>query len=389
MRTPLVIVVALVASACAHVAQPIRVGTSGDYPPFSKDGVGFDIAIAERLTKDLGRKIVWVPFDWPSLRESVEQGAFDVAMGGITWRPDRATDGYMTRAVAVTGPCVVGSSDPDRVAVNRGGILETWTRATYSDAIVVTTDDNLSLPQLLASDHADAFVTDSLEVEHLREKDDSVECAPPTDRKVYWVTDTTDDDLGPRIDEWLRDNEAVVAELRTQYLGTPSGWTSSDHLADLLARRLAFMPSVGAWKREHSVPIEDLEREAKVLGAASAHAAAKGLDAARAEEFFVLQIDLAKRVQRRSATTSASLGIDQVRPVLIALGARIVDALAALRDSGERFDRSAMSLLEPYLRADELDDLADRIDALIAPHAGADAELNEEGPPDKSRRPPL
>lgn len=356
---------ALVVGACAHANPPIRIGTSGDYPPFSKHGEGFDVALAEQLADDLGRQIEWVPFRWPTLAESVEGNEFDVAMSGITWRPERAVTGYMTRAVAASGPCVVGAANPARIAVNRGGILEAWTRSNYPSARVVTTDDNLSLPQILAAGEADAFVTDSVEVGHLGESDASVQCEPPTDRKVYWVTNASAETLGPRIDTWLDENESVVAALHAAYLG-PYHFTDSDHLADLIARRMAFMPAVAAWKKERGLPIEDLERERKVLAAAKSSAIAKGFDAEQAEAFFALQIALAKAVQRRSTNQSSSLRLGQIRPVLITLGTRIVNALAALRDSGQPFDRQALYLLEPYLDAEEIDALGDRIDALTA-----------------------
>ncbi|MEM8607850.1 MAG: transporter substrate-binding domain-containing protein [Myxococcota bacterium] len=355
-------------SGCAHAGDPIRIGTSGDYPPFSADGDGFDVAVAVRLAEDLGRPIEWVPFRWPTLGESVAGGEFDVAMSGVTWRPERAVSGYMTRAVAASGPCVVGDAAPVRVAVNRGGILEAWTREAFPDAQVVTTDENLSLPNLLASGSADAFVTDSVEVDHLREGTTAVRCEPAIDRKVYWVTET-EGPLGLRIDAWLADNEETLEHLRTEYFGHPHPRSASDHLADLLARRLAFMPDVAAWKRQRGIPIEDRSRETKVLAAAKEAAAAAGLDAVRAESFFALQIELAKRIQRRALDENDETGpleLDRIRPVLITIGDRIVGALAELHDSNRPFDRSTLFVLEPYLRRDEIEALADRIDALVA-----------------------
>ena len=68
----------------------LRVGTSGDYAPFSLDGRGFDVDVADALAKHLGMRVEWVHFRWPELRSMIDAGRFDVAMSGVTWRPDRA-----------------------------------------------------------------------------------------------------------------------------------------------------------------------------------------------------------------------------------------------------------------------------------------------------------
>ena len=98
----------------------LRVGTSGDYAPFSTRNeagatVGFDAELAEQLANDLGVSLRWVPFRWPELARQLAAGEFDVAMGGVTWQPARAVSGYMTRAVArgghrVLNPAVVAGA---------------------------------------------------------------------------------------------------------------------------------------------------------------------------------------------------------------------------------------------------------------------------------------
>ena len=45
----------------------LRVGTSGDYVPFSSDGEGFDVEVAALLARELGARVEWVPFRWPEL----------------------------------------------------------------------------------------------------------------------------------------------------------------------------------------------------------------------------------------------------------------------------------------------------------------------------------
>src|SRR5882724_3538783 len=62
----------LVYSCALPTAKPVlRVGTSGDYPPFSIDGRGFDVDVARELGRSLGVRIEWVRFRWPDLAAAI------------------------------------------------------------------------------------------------------------------------------------------------------------------------------------------------------------------------------------------------------------------------------------------------------------------------------
>ncbi|MCY4030250.1 MAG: transporter substrate-binding domain-containing protein, partial [Acidobacteria bacterium] len=223
---------AATAPATAPDKPVLRVGTSGDYPPFSvgeeSARQGFDIAVARRLASDLGYGLEFRSFDWPDLSGAVAAADFDLAMSGVTWRPGRAAVGWMSRAVAAGGPCVVSSTAapdwPRRVAVNRGGILERWARERFGSGEggpveVVAVDDNLSLPGRLERNEVDAFVTDSFEVEHFGRDGWRRDCEPPLDRKVFWVAPHRADDLGPAVDRWIQRNESWLEGRREEWFG--------------------------------------------------------------------------------------------------------------------------------------------------------------------------
>ena len=326
-------------SADTPAVRILRVGTSGDYAPFSLAGEGFDVEIARRFAADGGYRIEWVPFRWPDLTRSVEEGRFDVAMSGVTWRPDRAVHGFMTRAVAVGGPCVLGDPDGRRVAVNRGGILERWARAELADRELRAVDDNRALPGLLAAGEVEAVVTDSFELPSFRRQLEqrggvatTERCERPSDRKVYWVVPSRSGDLGPELDRWLARNEDRIRAVREHWLGAADPRDAATHVGDLLARRLSLMPAVGAWKRARGLPLEDAERETRVLAAADRQARDAGLAPAAARQLFEMQIELAKRVQARSSEPE-SLSLEALRPLILALGDRILEALVAFRDA--------------------------------------------------------
>lgn len=352
-RTPaLLLLPALVALACAGDAPApppasapsttLRVGTSGDYPPFSlrsDDGhglapfEGFDVELAERLAADQGLAVEWVAFRWPELEARLAAGEMDVAMSGVTWRPWRAVVGWMTRAVAAGGPCVVGAETPKRVVVNRGGVLERFARRRFPEAAITALDDNRALGAAFAAGRADAVVTDSFERAWLGlPAGVPARCEPPADRKVLWVAPANADALGPRLDAWLGAHEEELRAMRTRWLGGPAPRSDVDHLLDLLARRLAYMPAVAAWKRERGLAIDDPPREQAVLDAARAAAGAAGLDPERASGLFALQIALGKEIQAADAAPEGpalDLGA-QIRPELERLGARIVETAARL-----------------------------------------------------------
>jgi len=337
-------------------ASELRVGTSGDYAPFSvrrEDGAlgGFDVELAERLASDLGLSLRWVPFRWPELSARMSAGEFDVVMGGVTWQPARAVVGYMTRSVGRGGPCLLGDASARRVGVNHGGVLEAWARGHLADRELVVVDDNQSLPRLLEGGSVGAIVTDSFERRAFERPGWRSRCEPALARKVYWVGPARSAELGARIDAWLSENTAWIQDAQERWFGQRQKLDATTHLVDLLARRLAFMPIVAAFKQRRGLPIEDLEREREVLDATAAAARRAGLPEAKVVELFALQIELSKAVQERQREPSSLDVPGQVRPQLSELGERIVLALVAARADRqlERLELADLELLSPWL----------------------------------------
>ena len=156
----MVLLILFVLTGCA---RPVRVGMSGDYPPFAYRDPGgclrgYDVAMAGAWAVDQDRILSVVPFRWPALASDLEACEFDLAMSGITVRGDRLIQSPMTRAVATADAIVVARLEDKtlrldvpglRVAVNRGGHLEQVARRKLPRAELVLVDDNRSLPDLL------------------------------------------------------------------------------------------------------------------------------------------------------------------------------------------------------------------------------------------------
>jgi cyclohexadienyl dehydratase len=363
----------------ASTPAPLRVGTSGDYVPFSVRGAdgdfdGFDVAVARAYARDRGRALVLVPFRWPELAARLSGGDFAVAMSGITVRPERLLVGTMTATVAHAEAVLVARRDarpaahapapappsewnrPERrIGVNRGGHLERVARTRFPRATIVTTDDNRSLPALLASGGVDAIVTDSLELASLagdrrdgEPRDLTIVARLGSDRKAYWVA-PGEEPLAADLDGWLRarEEDGSLAALRARHLGTAAGGAlapGADRVVDLVARRLRLMPLVAVAKRRAGLPLEDRAREAAVEARAGSAASAAGLEADAYRAVVRAEIAAAKTLQRATLRASAapslaptpadtsppaSAGMGELRAAIDRLDGALVAALAA------------------------------------------------------------
>jgi cyclohexadienyl dehydratase len=316
--------------AGAAAGGPLRVGTSGDYPPFSvraADGSlsGFDVAVAEAYASDRGRSLELVPFAWPDLERRLVAGDFDVAMGGVTVRGDRLAVAPMTAAVARASAVLVvpprGARRPQRpdltVAVNRGGHLERLARARLPRATIVAVDDNRSLPAILASGRVDGVITDSLELQSFGAHGKAaarVALVLGEDRKAYWVA-PGQEALADDLDAWLaqREVDGTLQRLRARLLG-PGGdapglagpAAAALRVVDLVARRLLLMPEVAAAKRAADLPIDAPAREEAVYASARAAASRVGLAPEPYVDLVRAEVEAAKIVQRAVLAGDAS-----------------------------------------------------------------------------------
>jgi cyclohexadienyl dehydratase len=282
--------------ACPAEHRTLRVGTSGDYAPFSvasaRDGrtlAGFDVAVARAYAAERGLRVEFVRFRWPDLLRSLEEGRFDVAMSGVTVRPERSAHGRFTVTVAESGAVVLvrdperwqGLDDLDRPAarlgVNAGGHLEAVARDRFPLATVVALADNAEVRRALGAGWIDAAVTDTLEAPSWRRGSQGWAVLGPftRDRKAYLVRPDRPD-LARELDAWLlaRERDGRLDRLRREHLGEAAGTPLATPLAALLAaidERLSLMPLIARAKDAAGLPAEDPAREAIVVDAALAN----------------------------------------------------------------------------------------------------------------------
>jgi cyclohexadienyl dehydratase len=163
--------------------KEIRVGTSGDYRPFSylnpqtNQYEGMDITLADNLAEALGAKASFVRFKWPELNADLLADKFDIAMGGIGRNVARGKVLAYTSAYMTFGTCpLVRKGDeskyPDfesidrpgvKVILNEGGINDKYFTPLLKKATILRHNKNEEIAQKVKDGTADVWITDNVE----------------------------------------------------------------------------------------------------------------------------------------------------------------------------------------------------------------------------------
>jgi len=163
----------------------LRIGTTGDYAPFSERGieegefVGIDIDLGRDLAAALGVEAEFVPTSWPTLVEDLAAGRYDIAMSGVSRTLARQQVGFLTEPYYADGKTPIARcADRSRfdslaaidrpgvrVVVNPGGTNERFVDERLRQAVKVAHPDNRTIFAELTEDRADVMFTDRIEVE--------------------------------------------------------------------------------------------------------------------------------------------------------------------------------------------------------------------------------
>lgn len=248
-RIVLPLVVAVLALATPASAQTrlddilahgvLRVGTTGDYPPFASraaDGSysGLDIDAAQSLGAALGVRVEFVPTRWGDMAHDLDASAFDIAMGGVSVTLERQKKAYFSAPYLRDGKTPIARcADKDKyqtlaeidrpdvtVIVNPGGTNEKFDRAHFHNAQIAMHPDNTTIFEALASGQGDLMITDASETRYQQKLHPGALCAIHPDRpfdfaeKAYWMP--RDEALKAFVDQWLHmtmENGTFAAEV--------------------------------------------------------------------------------------------------------------------------------------------------------------------------------
>jgi cyclohexadienyl dehydratase len=208
-----------------RAAGVLRVGTTGDYTPFSllqPDGSyrGADIDMAQDLAGLIGVGLRFVPSVWVDLLDHFLADKFDIAMGGVTVTAARVEKAFFSVPTFVDGKrplcrradrdrftSVAAIDQPGvRVIANPGSANEAFARANFSHAQVTIHHDNTTVFEEIVAGRADVMVTDGLEADHqaaLHPELCAVPVAAPFTRLEKAYMFARDPALKAFIDSWL------------------------------------------------------------------------------------------------------------------------------------------------------------------------------------------
>ncbi len=163
--------------------KQLRIGTTGDYAPFTvKTGdawSGIDVDLVRNLADSMGVEPVFVQTTWSTLMQDLKAGRFDIAVGGISRTQERGREAFQSRSYLSDGKTpIVRCGDEEkydtleeinrkgvRVIVNPGGTNERFAQAKLVDADVQVFPDNTRIFDEIAAGRADVMVTDRIEVQ--------------------------------------------------------------------------------------------------------------------------------------------------------------------------------------------------------------------------------
>lgn len=161
----------------------LRVGTTGDYKPFTylnqSHYEGIDIELAKNLAKSLNAKVKFVKTSWPTMRQDLKENKFDILMGGITKKLNKQqiglfSSGYYTSGKTPIARCKdrdkyksLGQIDrPNvKVIVNPGGTNQKFVKKHIKSAHIIVYNDNNTIFKQISERKADVMITDSIEVQ--------------------------------------------------------------------------------------------------------------------------------------------------------------------------------------------------------------------------------
>lgn len=160
----------------------VRIGTTGDYAPFSDDHAGelrgLDIELAQTLGEALGLRVMFVRTSWPTLMEDLRQHRFDLAASGISITDERRRRADFSTPYFFDGKTPIARRDVAarfsslsqidqpgvRVIVNPGGTNERFVREHITRATILVHPDNRTIFAELVARRADVMITDGIEV---------------------------------------------------------------------------------------------------------------------------------------------------------------------------------------------------------------------------------
>ncbi len=157
----------------------IRIGMTGDQPPFSMRAsngklIGYEVELAELLAMSMDVNLKIIPMNFKELLPALEEGKVDAVMSGMTITPDRNLKAMFVGPYMVSGKSILTKNqtlaqsdeteDIDnielRLAALKGSTSENFVKNVIQNARVNLVDNYDEGIKLLLTGGVDALVAD-------------------------------------------------------------------------------------------------------------------------------------------------------------------------------------------------------------------------------------
>lgn len=177
----LVFILTLILSGCGKNKNEIIMVTEAGFAPYEyyENGeiVGVDVAIAEEIAKELGKKLVVKNIDFDSIVSELKSGKADFAAAGMSITEERKKQVDFTIEYVTSNQVVVVKKDSSlnditqldgkRIAVQLGTVGDSYVTENYKNSEINRQKKFLVAAEAVKNNKADCIVMDQIPAQQL------------------------------------------------------------------------------------------------------------------------------------------------------------------------------------------------------------------------------
>ncbi len=177
----LIFILALILSGCGKNENEIIMVTEAGFAPYEyyENGeiVGVDVAIAEEIAKELGKKLVVKNIDFDSIVSELKSGKADFAAAGMSITEERKKQVDFTIEYVTSNQVVVVKKDSSlnditqldgkRIAVQLGTVGDSYVTENYKNSEINRQKKFLVAAEAVKNNKADCIVMDQIPAQQL------------------------------------------------------------------------------------------------------------------------------------------------------------------------------------------------------------------------------
>lgn len=177
----LIFILTLILSGCGRNENEIIMVTEAGFAPYEyyENGgiVGVDVAIAEEIAKELGKKLVVKNIDFDSIVSELKSGKADFAAAGMSITEERKKQVDFTIEYVTSNQVVVVKKDSSlnditqldgkRIAVQLGTVGDSYITENYKNSEINRQKKFLVAAEAVKNNKADCIVMDQIPAQQL------------------------------------------------------------------------------------------------------------------------------------------------------------------------------------------------------------------------------